>query len=146
MTPGTRRSSMTSFAFTIEPAAQPRLAAGLLLVHVAVAGSPWFAGCPPWLAVGLTVLALGGFAAALDRVPGPHCRLRRLVLDADGWKAAVRDQEGLLPATIGNATRVYPALVCIELVVGGHRHGWLLPCQALDPADFRRLKARLRLT
>ena len=63
---------MTSFAFVIEPAAQPRLAAGLLLLHAAIAALPWLTRCPPPLALALGSLTAIGFACTIGRVPGRH--------------------------------------------------------------------------
>ncbi len=90
------RSSMTSFAVAIEPAAQPRLAALALAVHLAAAASPWLARVPPWLAVPLTLVALaslrldarrragasppaGGSPAGCRGLARPHAR---------GWRLA----------------------------------------------------------
>jgi antitoxin CptB len=81
-----RRSSMTSFAVAIEPAAQPRLAALLLLMHGIAAAGPWIARCPTVPAAALSLLALAGLGWSLARVPGTHCALRGLVLDAGGCR------------------------------------------------------------
>lgn len=142
----TRRWSMTSFAVEIEPPAQLRLAALALMVHLAAAASPWIARCPASIALALTLLALGGFFATITRIPGPHCGLQALLLDASACQVRVTENGPLLPASIGGRTRAYPELVVLEVIVGGRRRGWLLPRRAVAPAQFRRLKALIRLT
>lgn len=137
---------MTSFAVAIEPAPQQRLAALLLLTHLFAAASPWIARCPPMLATAMSVLAMAGLLASLARVPGPHCLLRSLTLDADGCRIRLAGQDTVLKASIGPGTRVYAALIVLDLVAGGRRHGWLLPRRTLPTTDFRRLKALIRLT
>lgn len=141
-----RHSSMTSFAVAIEPAAQPRLAAAAFLAHLFAAASPWLARCPAVLAVSLTALAIAGFIATLGRIPGRHCTLAALALDDRGCRVRFAGQDAFEPATIGSGTRAHAALAIIEVRVGGRRLGWLLPRGALPAADFRRLKARIRLT
>ena len=74
---------MTSFAAAIEPAASPRLAAAALLVHLAAA-APWLARVDAPLALLLTLAAIAGFALSLRRLPGRHCPLAAIDLDADG--------------------------------------------------------------
>lgn len=137
---------MTSFAVAIEPVPQPRLAAGVLVAHLFAASSPWLARCPPVLAASLTALAIAGFIATLGRVPGRHCPLAAFALDERGCRVRLAGHDGFVPATFGNGTRAYAALVCVEIVVAGRRLGWLLPRAALPPGDFRRLKARIRLS
>ena len=137
---------MTSFAIAIEPAAQPRLAALLLLTHGFAAASPWIARCPPVLAAALSLLALAGLLASLARVPGPHCALQSLALDADDCRVRLQRQDAVLPAAIGPGTRAYAAFIFLDLVADGRRLGWLLPRGALSAADFRRLKALMRLS
>jgi hypothetical protein len=136
---------MTSFAVAIEPRAHARLAAHMLLFHGAAAASPWIARCGTALAIALTVFALLGLAATLARIPGPHCRLARFEVDADGCRSRLRPADALLPTTLGPGTRAYSGLVVLEVVVQGRRHGWLLPRSSLPADEFRRLKARIRL-
>ena len=137
---------MTLFAVAIEPAAQPRLAALLLLTHLFAAASPWFARCPPLLATLLSLLALAGLPASLTRVPGPHCALRSLALDARRCSVRLRRQDAALAAELGPRTRATAACILLDLAAGGRRFGWLLPRSALPAADFRRLKALIRLS
>lgn len=137
---------MTSFAIAIEPAAQPRLAALLLLTHGCAASSPWIAHCPPMLAAGLSLLALAGLVASLARVPGPHCALQGLQLDPGGCRLRLLGRDRLLPGTIGPGTRATAGLIVLDVLAGGRRIGWLLPRGALPADEFRRLKALIRLS
>jgi hypothetical protein len=137
---------MTSFAVAIEPAAQPRLAALFVLVHLFAAASPWIARCPPLLAATTSLLAVAGLMTSLARVPGRHCVLQGLEFDAAGCRIRLARQDAGLPAAVGPGTRVYAALIVLDLVADGRHHGWLLPRRALPDDDFRRLKALIRLT
>jgi len=137
---------MTSFAVSIEPVAQPRLAALVLLAHLLAAAAPWIARCTPALAVPLSVLALAGLAATIARLPGPHCTLCGLALDARSCRARLQQTGAWRPAAIGPGTRAYAALVVLELVTDGRRVGWLLPRGSLPAEEFRRLKALIRLS
>jgi hypothetical protein len=136
---------MTSFALAIEPPAEPRLAAWLLLLHAAVAASPWLARCPPPLAALVSALAAAGFCCNLARVPGSHCWLQALALDDGGCRVRLAGDPRWLPAELGGATRAYADCVLIEVRVAGRRRGWLLRRRALAPEAFRRLKVRIRL-
>jgi hypothetical protein len=136
---------MRSFTLAIEPAAEPRLAAWILLLHAAAATSPWLAHCPPVLAVLVSALAAAGFCCNLARVPGSHCRLQALALDDGGCRVRLAGDARWLPAELGSATRAYADCVLLEVRVAGRRQGWLLRRRALSPAMFRRLKARIRL-
>ena len=137
---------MTSFALAIEPAAQPRLAAWLALLHAAVSLAPWVARCPAPLAVTLTVLALAGFWSSIAWVPGRHCDLRAVALDGSGCRVRLAGETAWRAAAFGAGTRAYPDCVLLDVRVAGHRVGWLLPRGAVPAAAFRRLKARIRLT
>lgn len=137
---------MTSFPVEIDPPPLPRLAAALVLLHLGAAAWPWLSRCTPWLAAGLSALAVASLAATLAWLPGPHCRLRRLCLRGDVWRAGLPGEAREVTAQIGPGTRVYPGLIVLELRVAGRRLGWLLPRAALGGADFRRLKARLRMS
>lgn len=137
---------MRSFAFVIEPAAQPRLAAALLLLHVAVAALPWLTRCPAPLALALGALTMAGFAGTLGQVPGRHCRLRAVAADTGGWRLRAAGDSGWLGARLGPQSRAFAGLVLLDVRAGRRRFGWLLTRQALPPAEFRRLKARIRLT
>ena len=137
---------MKSFAFVIEPAPQPRLAGGLLLLHGAVAAMPWLTRCPPPLALALGALAVIGFARCIGQVPGRHCRLQAVAADPGGWRVRIAGVAGWQAATPGPASRALTHGVLLVLLSGGRRLGWLLPRQALPAAEFRRLRARIRLT
>ena len=137
---------MTSFTFVVEPAPQPRLAAGLLLFHAAIAALPWFTRCPPPFALALSVLAVIGFACNLGRVPGRHCRLQAAAADPDGWRVRIAGEAVWRAATLAPESRALAHGVLLELRAGGWRLGWLLPRRALSAAEFRRLRARVRLT
>lgn len=137
---------MTSFAIAIEPAAQPRFAALLVLTHGFAAAAPWLARCPPLFAAGLSLLALAGLLSSLARVPGPHCLLRGLRQDAGGCQVRLPGQDGYLPATVGPGTRALAGFVVLEVIADGRRLGWLLPRGALQACEFRRLKALIRLS
>ncbi len=141
-----RRSSTTSFAVRIEPSAQPRLAALSLLLHLFAAACPWLMHCPGPVAAGLTLTALLALAATIARVPGSHCHLRGLAYGTDGWQARLAGSPDYRPVALGGATRAYAGLVYVEIVADGRKRGWLLPRTALLQADFRRLKAVIRLS
>ncbi|HUG03874.1 MAG TPA: hypothetical protein VML92_05570 [Steroidobacteraceae bacterium] len=137
---------MTSFAFVIEPASQPRLAAWLLLLHAAIAFCPWFARCPAPLAAALSTLAIAGFYLNLAWVPGRHCRLQAIAVDGSRWRVRLAGAADWQPAALGAGTRAYRDCVLLDLRVTGRRAGWLLPRGAVPADSFRRLKARIRLS
>lgn len=137
---------MTSFAIALEPRAEPRLAAVALGVHLLAAAAPWLARCPVALSVALSLAALGALAATIARLPGRHCRLAGVAWGAAGCHARLAPLGRWQAATPGRGSRAYAGLVALELVVGGRRRGWLLSRQALPAAEFRRLKARIRLS
>lgn len=136
---------MTSFSLAIEPQAEPRLAAYLLLVHAGAAASPWIAHCPPWVAAGASSLAFAGLWASLVRLPGRHCRLQAVAWDASGWRLRFAGEENWLPASPTTASRASAGVVLLELESAGRKHGWLLSRGALPTGDFRRLKVLIRL-
>ncbi|HEU4516103.1 MAG TPA: hypothetical protein VFR77_02270 [Steroidobacteraceae bacterium] len=137
---------MTSFAVALEPVAAPRLACTALVVHLAVSASPWFAGVPGWLAAILAVCALAGLASSLAAVPGPHHRLAALRIDGADCRIRRRGSEHWQPATLGPGSRAFADLLYLDIRAGGGRLAWLLPRSAVPAGDFRRLKARVRLT
>ncbi len=137
---------MTSFAVAIEPDATPRLAAAALLAHLAAAASPWLARVTPPLATALTLLALTGLALTVSRLPGRHAALSALSIDARGCRVRLRGQRDFLAAELGPGSRAYPCVVLADIRAGGRRFGWLLPAGSLPPGQFRRLKARIRLS
>jgi hypothetical protein len=136
---------MTSFAVTIDPGPAPRLAAILTLVHAGAAASPWLVHCPPALAVPASLLAVAGLGLSLARVPGPHCRLQAVALDAGNCRVRLSGCDAWQPAEVTRATRAAAGGVALELRVAGRRHGWLLPRAGLPAGAFRRLKALIRL-
>ncbi|HWN06349.1 MAG TPA: hypothetical protein VNO53_04215 [Steroidobacteraceae bacterium] len=137
---------MTSFAVTIEPAPQPRLAVLALVVHLAAAASPWVAHVAYGPAVLMSLLALIGLASTLAAVPGRHHRLAELVLDGEGCRARIRSGGTWEPAEIGPRSRALAGLVFLDIRAGGRRLAWLLPRDAVQAGAFRSLKARVRLT
>lgn len=136
---------MTSFSLLIEPQAEPRLAAYMLLAHAGAAASPWIAHCPPWVAAAASSLALAGLWASLARLPGRHCKLQTVAWDTRGWRLRFAGGENWLPASPTTASRAYAGVVLLELEAAGRRRGWLLSRGALPAGDFRRLKALIRL-
>ena len=138
---------MTSFAAAIEPAASPRLAAAALLVHIVAGTTPWLARVDAPLATLLSLAAIAGLVLTVCRLPGRHCTLSALDLDAGGDCHARLLQSGdWICAKLGAGSRAYPSLAIVDIQVGGRRYGWVLPRAALPPGEFRRLKARIRLT
>jgi hypothetical protein len=137
---------MRSFDVAIEPAAAPRLAATAALVHAFAVAAPWLARVPTALAITLTALALAGFAATLARLPGRHASLAALSADGRQWRLRRWGARAWEPGTLGSGSRAYPALVYVEVRTSAGRLGWLLPRGSVPEADFRRLKARIRLS
>jgi len=135
---------MTSFAVSIEPAPQPRLAAVVSLIHLAAAAVPWVARVDTAFAVLLSVLAIGGLALTLARVPGRHCALAAVAVDGRGCRVRLAGRRPWRSAEIDGGARAYGPVVYLALRVDGRRLGWLLPRWAVPDADFRRLKARIR--
>jgi hypothetical protein len=141
-----RHSSMTSFAVAIEPAGQPRLAAIVLAVHLAAAAFPWLARAEPVLAAALSILALAGLVPTLARLPGRHCPLAAISVNARGCRARLTGGRGWTRAALGPGARAYASVLHLELVIAGRRRGWLLPRGSIPDAEFRRLKVWIRLS
>lgn len=141
-----RHSSMTSFAVAIEPAREPRLAAVALFVHLAAAAAPWSTHVDPVFAAMLSFLAIAGLAMTLARMPGRHCPLTAFTVDGSGCRVQLAGRRGWRAAEFSAGARAYASLVNLEVTVDGRRLGWLLPRGAIPEADFRRLKARIRLS
>lgn len=137
---------MTSFALAVEPAASPRLAAIACLVHLAAAASPWLARVASPLAATLSLIAIVAFAWTLSRIPGRHAALAACKFGRQGWRFRLRGSTVWLPAQLAPASRAYASMVLLELSAGGSRYGWLLPRAAVPAGQFRRLKARIRLS
>ena len=136
---------MKSFPFECEPRPEPRLAAVILLLHASAAVLPWATRCPGWLAAPLSVLAAAALASTLGWLPGRHCRLQGVVVRGSEWQARQAGDVCELPALVGPGTRVFAGMVVLDLSVGRRHLGWLLTRRAMEPCQFRRLKARLRL-
>jgi hypothetical protein len=137
---------MTSFAVALEPSASPRLAAVATLFHLAAALAPWLARAPAPLAATLSLAALAALAPTLARVPGRHCAVAAVRFDGRGWRLRLSGSRRWLPARLGAGSRAYPWIVCLDLRAGDRHFGWLLPRQAVPQAEYRRLKARVRLS
>ena len=121
------------------------MAAGALFLHATAAALPWATHCPAGLAMVLSLAAIASLWATLARVPGRHCRLQFLACEDGVWRAGLAGESHAQAVLVGPGTRVYAGLVVLELVTDRGRRGWLLPRRALNPVQFRRLKARLRL-
>ncbi len=141
-----RHSLMTSFSVAIEPVGQPRLTAVVLIVHIAAAAFPWLARAEPVFAATLSILALAGLVATIARLPGRHCPLAAFSVDGRGCRARLCGGRGWNRAELGPGARAYASILYLELVVAGRRCGWLLPRGSIPDREFRRLKARIRLS
>jgi hypothetical protein len=137
---------MRSFDVAIEPRAGEALAALALVVHAAAAAAPWLAHVAAPAAIALSLAAAGGLAATLARIPGRHCTLQAVAFDARSCRARLVGTRCFVPARLAVRSRASPWLVSLELEVGRHRLGWLLPRGSLPPDQFRRLRARIRLS
>jgi hypothetical protein len=141
-----RHSSMTSFGVAIEPAGQPRLAALVTLVHLAAAAFPWLARVEPAFAAALSILALGALVPTFARLPGRHCLFAAFAMDGRGCRARLAGEPGWRKAELGPGARAYVSVLHLEVTVAGVRRGWLLPRGSIPDHEFRRLKARIRLS
>jgi hypothetical protein len=136
---------MRSFAIRLEPAAGPRLAASVLLLHAFCMLVPWLARVPAPFAAVLSTVALAGLVQSFLRLPGRHCRLAAAWHDGRGWQVRLAGSRRWLPAELQGSSRAYPGLVYVAFRAGCRRLGWLLPAGVVPAAEFRRLKARIRL-
>jgi hypothetical protein len=137
---------MRSFDVEIEPCAGRTLAALSLFVHAAAAAAPWLTHVALPAAIALSLVAAGGLAATLARIPGRHCTLQAIAFDARNCRARLAGTRSFLPARLTARSRASPWLVSLELQIGRRRLGWLLPRGSLPPDQFRRLRARIRLS
>lgn len=137
--------SMNSFPVELEPEASPRLAAMLLLLHLAAAALPWMTHCTRLLALSLSGMVLAGLVVSLAGLPGPHRRLQRAGCRDGRWQVRLQGLDRPYRARVGPATRVHAGWVFLDLRTEVGRLGWLLQRAAVQPDEFRRLKARLRL-
>lgn len=136
---------MNSSLIELEPEPCPRLAAAVLVLHVAAAALPWVTRCDWPVGLLLSVLALAGLPASLAAVPGPHCRLRRAQCRGGQWQVWLQGGGAPAPASPGPGSRVFADWVVLEFRSSAGRHRWFLLRRMVTPADFRRLKVRLRL-
>ena len=136
---------MTSFPVDCEPRPDRRLWAAACLLHVTAAAMPWLTRCPPMIAAALSLLALAALPATLRRLPGRRCGLQGLAYRGAAWRVRLAADACERPARVGAATRVHAGLIAFDVECGRGRVGWLLTRRNLDPGQFRRLKARLRL-
>lgn len=136
---------MRSFAVRLEPAPSPRLAAAVLLLHLLCAVLAWLARVPAPLAALLSATALAGLSHSLSRLAGRHCPLAAARHDGRRWKVRLAGGRHWLPAELDVGSRAYPALVHLAFRVDGRRFGWLLAPGSVPAAEFRRLRARIRL-
>ncbi len=136
---------MTSFAVRLDPAPVPRLAAGVLLFHAFGALAPWLARVPATTGTALSLIALAGLVLSLGRLPGRHCALAEVRHDGRYWTVRLAGSRRWRPAELSGAARASPGLVFLRFQAGTRRVGWLLPAGSVPEADFRRLKARIRL-
>jgi hypothetical protein len=136
---------MTSFAVRLEPVASPRMAAAVLLFHGLAAAAPWLARVPATLGAVASTVAAASLLLSLARLPGRHCALTGIRYDGRAWRLRLAGSRAWLPAELDAASRAYPRLAYIRLRSGRRRAGWLLADGSVPAADFRRLKALIRL-
>ena len=136
---------MKSFAVRLDPAADPRLAAAVLLLHLLSAAAPWLARVPALSGMVLSAIALAGLVLTLAELPGRHCRLAEACYDGRGWRIRLAGSRTWLPAELCRASRTYPMLVRIGFRASCGQVGWLLRPGSVPANDFRRLKAHIRL-
>ena len=121
-----------------------RALSGLVVVlHLATALVPWFAGCETWLCLVLSALCLGVLPDALRAVPGRRCPIRDLRYAAGVLMVAARAGEAL-PAAVAASTRVLPDIVLGRFEVDGQMLDLWAPRYAFPATEFRRLKVALR--
>jgi len=137
---------MTSFDCRLEPRPQPRLAAAALVLHLGVAASPWLLGVPPPAAAVLSAVALAGLPSTLLGIPGPHHALAALIVDGTGCRVRLAAAHTDVAASFGAGSWAAAGFAVVDLRAGGRRYTWLVARGALAPAEFRRLKARVRLS
>jgi hypothetical protein len=121
----------------------PALAALVVLLHVAVAAAPWFAGCEAWLGLLLSSGCAAALPGALRAVPGPRCPIRRLG-HADGVLTVTLACGERCPATVVAASRVLADIAFCRLEVTGQMLDLWIPRYAMTAADYRRLKVGIR--
>lgn len=134
---------MSSWRVDVELRDCPALAGVVVLLHVAAAAAPWFAGCETWLSLVLSSGCTAALPGALRAVPGPRCPIRRLG-HADGVLTVTLAGGRRYPATVAPASRVLQDIVFCRLEVNGQMLDLWIPGYALTAADYRRLKVGIR--
>jgi hypothetical protein len=117
----------------------------VLLLHLLAAAAVMLADLPFWARS--AGLLLGSLSLAWEirhgfplRQPGG---IRAMALDGRGeWH--LETEEGQSPARLLAASRVWSQILWLRFQTGGRRFWVLVPCDALPPDDFRRLRGRLR--
>lgn len=134
---------MRSWPLVIEPSGCPGwqwLAIGLHLVAAAV---PWLAGCTPPLAAVLMFAALAGLPASLRAIPGRLAGVRRLTVETAAVTLTLRGGREV-PASVQGSSQAWRDAVLLRLSWPGGAAAWWVPRAAVDPGQFRRLKAAVR--
>lgn len=121
----------------------PALAGVVVLLHVAAAAAPWFAGCESWLSLLLSCGCAAALPGALRAVPGPRCPIRRLG-HADDVLTVTLAGGQRHAATVAASSRVLPDIAFCRLEVSGQMLDLWIPRYAMTAADYRRLKVGVR--
>ena len=137
---------MTSFDCRLEPRAAPRHAAAAVLLHAGVAASPWLLGVTAPAAALLSLAALVGLPSTLRCLPGPHHAVAAFALEGSRCRLWCAGRPDAQPAALGGSSRALAGLAFVEMRSASGRHAWLLARSNLPPDEFRRLKARIRLS
>lgn len=137
---------MTSFDCRLEPRPARRLAAAAVLLHAIVAASPWLLGVPPAAAALMSMAALAGLPSTLLCLPGPQHAVAVFALEGSRWRLRCAGEAGAQPAALGGNSRALAGLAFVDMRSGSGRHAWVLTRSSLPPEQFRRLKARIRLS
>jgi toxin CptA len=116
-----------------------RLAAALAVAHLVAAAAVLLAALPGWLAA-LLLLAVGA-SLARSRLAGVVAVLR---LGRDGGFETVGADGTAMAAEVDAQTLVLGWLVVLVYRVEGRRRALVLPGDALDAEDARRLRVWLR--
>ena len=134
---------MSAWCVDVGLADCPAVAALVVLLHVAVAAAPWFAGCETWLSLVLSSGCAAALPGALRAVPGPLCPIRGLG-HADGVLTVTLAGGQRHPATVLASSRVLPDIAFCRLEVTGQMLDLWIPRYAMTAADYRRLKVGIR--
>ena len=134
---------MSSWRVDVDLEDCPALAGLVVLLHVAAAAAPWFAGCETWLSLALSCGCAAALPGALRAVPGPRCPIRRLG-HADGVLTVTLAGGDRRPATVAASSRVLADIAFCRLEVTGQKLDLWIPRYAMTAADYRRLKVGIR--